>query len=483
MADNQSQKFSDLTPLTDPVALDDFIHIVDKSDTTQSPEGSSKKVEITALKTKINEGDLSSDGSVPMDAGYTPSADQDISTKKYVDDADAVVTAGYIAADALLQSEITAKQSQLEKITEGANTGWRLLGVDELNYGDIGGNAVDFSIQDAGNTTNGATGTTAYAEGKNTTASGNLGSHAEGSGTTAGGDYSHAEGFDTKANGDGAHAEGYDTKAYGDGSHAEGGYSTGAYSKYSHIEGYQTQAGVDNGNTASSGRYAHAEGNNTFAKNESSHAEGQFNIGSSDDTIHETGIGTGTSAKKNAFEIYLNGVVTAPELTESLIDDPTSTGNFDGDADKVLVTKEWVDTKVAAHKTDITVSWTQDFNLLSGNYLNFGAMIGADDNGFVLGKSYDVVDLSWSIVDFPKYGEFSFTNNTSTTVPRPVLGTIQIGATGSGNTPLQGSVSAADGDFAAFTLPINTKLGLFWQALDGGNAPQWVTVSAILREV
>ena len=31
-------------------------------------------------------GDLKADGSVPMDTGYTPTNDQDISTKKYVDD-------------------------------------------------------------------------------------------------------------------------------------------------------------------------------------------------------------------------------------------------------------------------------------------------------------------------------------------------------------------------------------------------------------
>ena len=34
------------TPLTTQVAQDDFIHVVDKSDTTDSPEGTSKKVDI-----------------------------------------------------------------------------------------------------------------------------------------------------------------------------------------------------------------------------------------------------------------------------------------------------------------------------------------------------------------------------------------------------------------------------------------------------
>jgi len=50
---SHTQKFSELTPLAQAVAADDYIHIVDKSDTTQSPEGSSKRVDISALKTMI----------------------------------------------------------------------------------------------------------------------------------------------------------------------------------------------------------------------------------------------------------------------------------------------------------------------------------------------------------------------------------------------------------------------------------------------
>ena len=53
MSHNTTQKFSELTPLAQAVAADDFIHIVDKSDTTQSPEGSSKRVDISAIKAMI----------------------------------------------------------------------------------------------------------------------------------------------------------------------------------------------------------------------------------------------------------------------------------------------------------------------------------------------------------------------------------------------------------------------------------------------
>ena len=67
-------------------------------------------------------------------------------------------------------------------------------------------------------------GTDAFAEGKETKASGNF-SHAEGFSTTASAAYSHAEGRGTIASGTVSHAEGTDTVASGARSHA-GGYGT-----------------------------------------------------------------------------------------------------------------------------------------------------------------------------------------------------------------------------------------------------------------
>ena len=67
-------------------------------------------------------------------------------------------------------------------------------------------------------------GTDAFAEGKETKASGNF-SHAEGFSTTASSAYSHAEGRGTTASGTVSHAEGTDSVASGARSHA-GGYGT-----------------------------------------------------------------------------------------------------------------------------------------------------------------------------------------------------------------------------------------------------------------
>jgi hypothetical protein len=51
------------------------------------------------------------------------------------------------------------------------------------------------------------------------------------------------------------------------------------------------------------------------------HAAGRYNVGTSNDTIHETGIGTdtGDAYRKNAFEIYTDGTLTAPEATPALV--------------------------------------------------------------------------------------------------------------------------------------------------------------------
>ena len=58
----------------------------------------------------------------------------------------------------------------LEKVEEGANTGYRILGRDPNFHGAIGENALDLSYQDVTSTTTGATGESSTAMGANTTA-------------------------------------------------------------------------------------------------------------------------------------------------------------------------------------------------------------------------------------------------------------------------------------------------------------------------
>jgi hypothetical protein len=58
----------------------------------------------------------------------------------------------------------------LESIDEGNGTGWRLIGRDAANYGNIGNGSVDFSYSDAVSTSNGATGNNVFVTGVNTIA-------------------------------------------------------------------------------------------------------------------------------------------------------------------------------------------------------------------------------------------------------------------------------------------------------------------------
>ena len=66
----------------------------------------------------------------------------------------------------------TVFSSGLQVRSEGNGNGWRFIGEDPSNYGDIGLNALDFGISSSASTTKGATGWFAMNTGRNGTASG-----------------------------------------------------------------------------------------------------------------------------------------------------------------------------------------------------------------------------------------------------------------------------------------------------------------------
>jgi len=192
----------------------------------------------------------------------------------------------------------------------------------------ISGSSGNNSIRTAANAATGgdATGDYSVAQGSNTKAT-NFWATAEGTGTIASGEGSHAEGENTRANGNGSHSEGRSAIADGNASHAEG-QATKSQGGASHAEGY---------NTTAQSNFSHAEGYNTIAQNTYQHSAGMYNVGTDSDTIHETGIGTSSSNKLNAFEIYKDGSLVSPENTIALIN---SKGN------RAIVTKEYVDSSI-----------------------------------------------------------------------------------------------------------------------------------------
>ena len=114
----------------------------------------------------------------------------------------------------------TANPTGLEAIDEGNGIGWRLIGKDPNYFGNIGENAVDFSVNylASQNTTRGATGNRSTAIGVNTTASGHT--------STAIGYYSIASGSTSTALGSLTTASGLISTAIGVYSIADDDYST-----------------------------------------------------------------------------------------------------------------------------------------------------------------------------------------------------------------------------------------------------------------
>jgi Chaperone of endosialidase/Head domain of trimeric autotransporter adhesin len=169
--------------------------------------------------------------------------------------------------------------SELEKITENGKTGYRILGNDANNYGNIGDYAIDLSSQSMASNTTGSTGDYSISAGYNTTASG-VNAIAFGNGTTASGYLSTAMGLGTNAQGDMSTSMGADT-------YADAPFSTAM--------GISTQA-LSWGETAI-GSF------NTLYNPVS------FSNYSPSDRAFVVGIGDGFNNRKDGFILYKNGTI------------------------------------------------------------------------------------------------------------------------------------------------------------------------------
>lgn len=161
------------------------------------------------------------------------------------------------------------------------------------------------SINSAEESSDYTIGVSAFAEGRNTKASGSI-SHAEGNRTTASGSYSHSEGVATTASAQASHAEGTETIASGESSHVQGKYNIeDTTNKYAHIIG---NGDYDGSSTHRSN--AHTidwSGNGWFA--------GNIKVG-----------GTGqddTTAKQLATEEYINNELDPVKVDIGLIQNTT----------------------------------------------------------------------------------------------------------------------------------------------------------------
>lgn len=301
-------------------------------------------------------------------------------------------------------------ESQLEKINEAGNTGWRLLGRNTDNYGSIGQDAVDLSNSIGASAQRGATGFNALAMGRSTTADGFIAT-AMGFATTASGDFSTALGNGSLASGHYATAMGQSTSALGQGATAMG---------------FGSEAG---------GNYATAMGAYTSAKSYLSLAIGQFNdtilganattwIGT--DPLLTIGNGTGPAFRSNAMTVYKNGTFDV----QNLLSEPANYLN----KFYVLNSEPYYSGKSLYGQLEkINEAGNTGWRLLGRNPNNYGNI------------GFDAIDLSYHNLASTTHGAtgtYAFATGESTTA-------------GNAHATAMGSGTAANG-FVSTALGFNT---------------------------
>lgn len=288
-------------------------------------------------------------------AATQAAADGVVEAKAYADTVSGTaVTTANAYTDTAIATAPFSTPSELEKIIEGANTGWRLLGADPAFYGDIGNKAIDLSLGYVASTILGATGFTSFAIGQMTMASGM---------------YAFAGGWDTISSGTGSFSFGKDTIASGD---------------YDIAIGSQTQATGGSAiavgeNSIANGFASVAMGLDVLAINQGQSVFGQYNIGTSLDTIHEIGIGA-WDARANAFEVYTDGTATLPGAT---IDEINARGVT------AIPTKEYVDAQTGDLQAGELFAVTEIISSEGISYNSFGMSVAANDTHVLVGTPND----------------------------------------------------------------------------------------------
>jgi len=224
-----------------------------------------------------------------------------------------------------------ATPTGLERIDEGNGDGWRLIGRDPLNYGNIGLNSIDLSSSSGASSVYGATGENSLAVGKNNQAAGNE-SFAGGQDSITGNYSSFAFGYDVQATGDASFAANEQTRATDFGAAAFG----------LDTQATNTQAFSMGRATIASGSSSFAGGDDNTASSYGETALGLFGtiVAGSAGTWVATdrlfGLGNGTlfNSRSDAFILLKNGLATLPSVTNALIDaEPTG---------KAIVTREYL---------------------------------------------------------------------------------------------------------------------------------------------
>jgi Chaperone of endosialidase/Head domain of trimeric autotransporter adhesin len=250
--------------------------------------------------------------------------------------------------------------SELEKITENSQIGYRILGRDPANYGDIGTDAVDLTISDAASSTRGATGNNSLAMGQNNTASGSY-STAMGLGSTASGIASTAMGVGNTASGTASTTMGQATTASTDYSTAIGVYAT------------------------ASGAASTAIGAGSAAKSYAELAVGAYNTSytpasttglSAADRAFGVGIGI-SGGRKDGLIVYKNGNTFISNEANTPTDGTTSILTTTAGVAALQVRSSGVGMNLRVPNASAGINLSKVSAPASGNaYISFGHMAG-----------------------------------------------------------------------------------------------------------
>ena len=264
-------------------------------------------------------------------------------------------------------SDLTNKP-KINNVELSGNKSLSDLGITNLNN-VLDGNAIGSARTIGAKDSEGQSlGEYAWAEGKDTIASGNR-SHAEGDNATASNFASHAEGNRTTASGESSHAEGSNTTASGIQSHAEG---------------Y---------NTTASGQISHAEGRGTVAQGKNQHVQGIYNI---EDTTsaHIVGNGGDNYSRSNAHTLDWQGNAW---FAGDVYTGSTSGKNKDNGSKK-LATEEFVTNLVGIVESGSNAngSWTK---WADGTMIINKTVLGTANITNAWGSLYISADIN--LGDFP----------------------------------------------------------------------------------
>lgn len=248
----------------------------------------------------------------------------------------------YTAGKGMILNGTEFSRTGLEEITEGGRKGWRLIGQNVNNYGDIGSNAIDFSIAGGPSDTRGATGSISFATGYLTTASGSFStamgnastasgsnSIAIGNGTTASQAYSIAMGRNTTAAGNSSVAMGINSTASGSYSVALGSTTTalgsGSFAMGRDTEAKGIYSTVMGNGTKALGNYSTAMGLNVEATGGYSVA-----IGSNSTATNAYSVAVGNGVKSSANHAVAMGFNTVASGDHSVALGSENTASGDG---------------------------------------------------------------------------------------------------------------------------------------------------------